>query len=112
MANSYMQMIFIDSDDQALHTNVGAAQETDAQTWATFRSYRRLGVSFKEAAFLLDYYNRKGDLADTIALSKESFRAITGERVRTEAEYRKIDDEYWDKARSEYAATSAPTKGE
>lgn len=98
---SYMQVIYIDSDDQARHTNLRAAMDTNAATWAAFNSYRTAAVDIKRAVFLLDYYNAKGYLADTIALDAAGFRAITNEPVRTDAEYRKIDDDYWEAAMKE-----------
>jgi len=97
---SYMEMIFIDSDDQALKTGVGAAMDTAAATWAAFRSYRRFAVDKDSATFLLDYYNKRGDLADTICLDDDGFVAITGERPKDEAQYRAVDDQYWRDART------------
>jgi hypothetical protein len=101
---SHMQMIYIDSDGDARQTNVGAAAKTNAQTWATFNSHRRLAVPYDRARFLLDYYNAKGDLSDTIPLDATGFEAITNETAKTDAEYRKIDADYWVAARKEYEA--------
>lgn len=105
---SYMEMIFLDGND-ACHTNVRAAMMTNAKTLAAFRSYRHLEVGKDEAEFLLDYYNRDGDLADTILLDAKGFEAISGEKRKSAAAYRKIDREYWAKARAEYA-TATPTE--
>ncbi len=93
---SYMEMIFLDSDDAARKTGVGCECETAAETWAKFRAARSLAVPISEAAFLLDYHNRKGDLADTIALSRDGFELITGERALSEDEYREFDRKFWD----------------
>lgn len=100
MGQSYMQMIYIDSEDQARHTNVAAAMETNALTWAAFQSYRHLEVSKERAQFLLDYYNAKEELAGTILLDADGFARISGEPVKTDAEYRAIDAQYWDDARA------------
>lgn len=115
MPNSYMQMIFIDDEDNARQTNVGAAMDTDAQTWAAFKSYRHMDVGSERAAFLLDYYNRKGDLADTICLDVAGFESITNEKAKTNAEYVQIDEDYWAQARRDHdarkrarASTSGP----
>lgn len=102
--SSRMEMIFIDSEDLARKTNVGAMMDTPAQTWAAFNAARRFAVEYKDAAFLLDYYNKRGDLADTIPVSREGFEAITGERPLTEADYVRIDEEYWAQARADYEA--------
>lgn len=104
MTNSYMQMIYIDSDDQARHTNVAAAMETNALTWAAFRSYRHLEVSKERAQFVLDYYNAKEELAATILLDADGFARISGESVKTDAEYRQIDSDYWAAAIAERKA--------
>lgn len=92
---SVMEMIYIDSDGHARKTGVGAAMESNEDTWRAFRSAKRLEVPVEDAAFLLDYYNRNGDLADTISLSSTGFAQITGERVLTEDQYREIDSSYW-----------------
>lgn len=98
MPRSYMQMIFIDSDDLARHTNVGAAMDSNKATWAAFNSYRHLEVERDQATFLLDYYNAKGDLSDTIRLDATGFSAVTGEKPKTEAAYHRIDANYWCRA--------------
>lgn len=103
MAMSYMQMIYIDTDDQARQTGVGAAMHSNAATWAAFQSYRKFEVSKDRARFLLDYHNGKGDLGDTILLDEGGFVAISGEKVKTDAEYRKIDEDYWAEVRKRAA---------
>lgn len=108
MTMSYMEMIYIDDDDNARQTNVRAAFPTNAETWAQFRACRAFEVSKDRARFLLDYHNSKGNLADTILLDAPSFEAITNERAKSDAEYREIDKEFWDEARKEYDAKRAP----
>lgn len=90
-----MEMIFIDSDDLARKTNMGAAMDTNAKTKAAFESYRQLGVDKQKATFLLDLHDEHGDLIDTICLNNYGFEQITGEKPKTEAEYRRIDQEFW-----------------
>lgn len=103
---SYMEMIYIDGND-ARHTNVRAAFKTNADTWAAFKSCRRIEVPQERAEFLLDYHNAKGDLADTIFLDAAGFAAISNEPVLSAEEYRKIDRDYWAKARAEYSKAAA-----
>lgn len=100
MAKSYMQMIFIDDEDNARQTGRSAEANTNAETRAAFNAYRHHDVPIDQARFLLDYYNAKGDLADTIRLDEAGFRAITGQEPLTNAEYIKIDEEYWTAART------------
>lgn len=102
-----MEMIFIASDGNALKTGVGAAGATNAETWAMFRNARRAAVPQLRAQFLLDYYSAKGDLVDTIFLDASGYRLITGERVKTEAQYRKIDAAYWAKVTKNYRKQKA-----
>lgn len=104
---SYMEMIAIDSDDQARHTNVGAAMDSNKATWAAFQSYRHLDVGADCAQFLLDYHNAKGNLADTIRLDATGFKTITGEEPKAEADYRKIDEDYWAQTIAESKARRA-----
>lgn len=104
---SYMTMIYIDDDGDARQTGVGAAMGTNAETWAAFNRHRAAEVPMDKARFLLDYYNAKGDLAGTILLDSAAFGAITGEKIKTDAEYRQIDEEYWRDAREAYDAKCA-----
>jgi hypothetical protein len=97
-AKSYMQMIYIDSDRNARHTGVGAAMETDAATWAAFNALRPRSCDINDAAFLLDYHDANGDLVDTLAIRREDFAAITGEKALSDAYYRQKDNEYWARA--------------
>lgn len=92
---SFMELIFIDSEDLAQKTGLTRSLDSDAETWAEFQSYRRFGVEIEEAKFLLDYYNRKGDLADSIAIDANGFTEITGQAPKTDATYRKIDRDFW-----------------
>lgn len=98
-----MQMIYIDSEDAARQTNMELALNTDAETWAQFKRYRSLDVDIKKATFLLDYYNRKGNLCHTICLDVAGFEKVTGQSAKTEAEYKQIDDDYWKEAKADYA---------
>lgn len=102
MATSFMEMIYIDDSGDARKTDMERACETAADTWAEFNSYRRFSVDIKQAKFLLDYHNRKGDLADTIALDVGGFAAITGRRPLSDAAYRKIDRDFWNVVRSDH----------
>lgn len=100
---AYMQMIYIDTAGNARHTGVGAAMKTDAETRSAFEAVRPRSVAFDKAAFLLDLHDGNGDLVDTLAISKEDFPGITGEAVKSDADYRRIDEQYWAKVRREYA---------
>lgn len=96
--NSRMEMIFIDSDGQARKTGVGAVMDTPEETWRDFRSRKHLDVGFENADFILDYYNRDGDLSDSIGIKRQDFERITGEKALSESEYREIDRAYWEKS--------------
>lgn len=104
-AQSFMELIYIDSDDQACQTGLRRSASTNAQTSAEFRRWKFLAVDIKQARFLLDYHNAKGDLSDTIAIDEEGFRAITGQAPKTDAEYRKIDTDFWNDVRSDVEAS-------
>ena len=95
---SRMEMIYV-GNNTCYKTGVGAIFDTNAETYAAFRSAKRLDVGMQDAVFLLDYYNRKGDLAGTIGLLPEGYEQITGEKALTEAQYRDIDRKYWDDVR-------------
>lgn len=100
---SFIELIYIDNDEQACHTNLRTAAASNAATLAAFREYKRYGVDIKVAKFLVDYHNAKGDLSDTIAIDADGFRAITGINPLTDEEYRQIDSDFWNSVRSEAA---------
>jgi hypothetical protein len=103
---SYIEILYIDSDDQARKTDMEHVGANNAETWAEFRSLRRYAVDSKTGHFLLDYHNGKGDLADTICIDVGGFVAITGSQPKTDAAYRAIDRQYWRNAQS--AARNSP----
>lgn len=98
---SRMEMIYVGrpEDDACYKTGVGAIFDTNAETYAAFKSAKPIGVPIKEATFLLNYYNRNGDLSDTIGLTAEGYTYITGEKVLSEHQYQEIDDRYWNSMR-------------
>jgi hypothetical protein len=100
---SFMELIYIDIEDNARQTGLRRSLDTDAATWAEFRSFRRHSVDIKQARYLLDYHNPKGDCSHTIAIDRAGFKAITGQIPKTNAEYCKIDSDFWDEVRSEAA---------
>ena len=96
---SKMEMIYV-GNGKGYKTGVGAIFETNAATYAAFRAAKPLDVGLDDAVFLLDYYNRKGDLAGSIGLSPDGFEEIVGEAAPTEAQCKKFDTQYWDDARA------------
>ena len=104
---SRMEMIYIDTDGQARKTRIGAIMESNKKTWADFRSRKPLAVPHNTARFFLDYYNRHGNLADTIPLSADGFTAITGEQPLCDSDYREIDRKFWEDAKRELRAAKA-----
>ena len=100
MAQSFMEFIYIDDAGDARQTNLRLSLSSNAATLAEFRRLRRHSVDIKQARFLLDYHNASGDMSDTIAVDADGFAAITGQRPKADAEYIKIDADFWDEARS------------
>jgi len=107
LGNSYMEMIFVGDGCQGAKTDTGAAMETNAETWRAFQAARKscaVDVQSDECAFILDYYNCRGDLAASIGITKAGFKEITGKHPKTRAQYERIDREFWNKARSRRVA--------
>lgn len=95
---SSMEMIYIDYANNAfLKTGIGAMMEDNAATWASFNAVRKYAVPTDKAEYMIDYHNRKGDLADTIPISKSAFESITGEKAKSAKQWRKVDAELWKK---------------
>lgn len=92
---SRMEMTFLCSNGDGLKTDVGAIFDNNAETYAAFLFAARLGVAIDDAEFLLDYYNREGDLSDTIGLTRAGFERITGNQAKSEEAYRAIDRDFW-----------------
>jgi hypothetical protein len=104
--SSFMEILYIDSEDLARKTSMENAAGSNAETLARFRSFRIYAVDIKTARFLLDYHNAKGDLSDTIPLDERGFAAITGQRPKSDAEYQKIDTQYWNDVRASTKAAA------
>jgi hypothetical protein len=100
MAQSFMEMIYIDKEDNARQTGLRRSAETNAATLAEFRRWRLFGVDIKQARFLLDYHNAKGDLSDTIALDEAGFRSVTGLEPGDDEHYQAVDIRFWEDVRS------------
>lgn len=98
---SRMEMIFIDTDGQARKTGIGAIMDTPLETWLAFLSAKSLEVSAERAQFIIDYYNRAGELSDSIRIDAAGFRQITGEDPKSDAEYRQIDRDFWRDVRAQ-----------
>lgn len=95
---SYVEVIYIDREDNACRkTGLCYEWETPLATWAAFRAAKPHQIDGDDCTFLLDYYNRKGDLADTICINDAAFREITGERVKSNQHYRDFDRDFWRK---------------
>ena len=100
----YMEMIFIDAEGNARKTGVGAEFESDRATTEAFESVRASASDIKTAPFLLDLHEDNGDLIDTIPISAETFAAVTGEPVLSDAEYIAVDEQYWADVSAELSA--------
>lgn len=100
----YMEFTFLTESGDGYKTGVGAAMETAAATKAAFESYRSNAVDIKTAPFILDLHNENHDLLDSIAVSAETFKKISGQEVLSESEYKSYDDEFWREAGKNYAA--------
>lgn len=99
--SAVLEIIYIDSDEQARHTNMGLAFDTEAAARAEFEKCRAFEVDKSAATFLLDYHDGNEDLVDTIPLDDIGFVAITGTKKLSDVQYRKIDREYWGAARKQ-----------
>lgn len=105
MTDSRMETFYCGDGTVLYKTCIGCIADTPAETWRLFNNARQAAVPRERATFLLDYYNRHGDLAGTIFLDAFGYAAITNEPVLTEAQYAKIDRDYWRKAQKEYRAS-------
>lgn len=97
MIRSEMEMIYVCKGPNAYKTGIGAIFDTNAATFDAFKSAKKIGVPLQDAEFLLDYYNRRGELSDTVGLSRSGFEYITGEKAKSESEYAEVDREHWAK---------------
>lgn len=93
--SAYMEMIYIDSEHHARKTGIGAEFDTDRLTRLAFESIRRLAVPIETAMFIVDYYEAEGGLTDTIGVTAEGFREITGRDPLDEEDYVRGDAAYW-----------------
>ncbi len=94
---SYVEIIYVDSESQGRKTGLFFEWETPEATWAAFRAARIHDVGVKACQFLVDYYNRKGDLSHTIGITAAAFETITGKKPESEEYYRNFDRDFWKK---------------
>ena len=98
----YMTSLYLGTGNDGYHTGIGAEFETDAETTEAFESAKALDTDIKTAPFIIDLREANGDIVDSIAVSEEGYKSITGEPVLSEAEYIEIDREYWAVAEQNY----------
>lgn len=96
----HMEMIYLDSGNNARKTGMIHALGTDDETVARFEAHKALEVERNHAKFLLDLYDASGDIIDTIYLDASGFQAVTGEKPKNDAAYRRTDDAYWTRAQA------------
>jgi len=92
---SHLEIICFDGNE-AVKTGMGAAGATDAESWAMWKNAQPLARPISTAPFALDYYNRRGDLFDTIGLDRAGVELLTGKKPRGLAHYRKADAKFWE----------------
>lgn len=88
-----MEMVYIDDTGNARLTGVGAMMGTDSETTAAFESVRSSEVDIKAARFILDLHESNGDIVDSIAITASTFSGVSGEAVKSDAEYVAYDNE-------------------
>jgi len=88
----YMQMIFIDSNNDARLTGIGAEYDSYESMLMAFEALRLKDVGVDNGDFILDLHDDNDDLLESIAISAESYTDITGMPVLSEAEYIAIDE--------------------
>ncbi len=103
---SHMEMIYLDGND-ACKTGVGAEFETQQRTWDAFKSAKLIAVPPERATFAIDYFNRNGDLTNTIHIDDVGFLRITGRAPESAAFYRAHDAAHWACVRASLSAQRA-----
>jgi hypothetical protein len=105
--NFYLQLLYIDADNQARITGMSAPFETNEEMAAALAKAKCLAEQSKTARFLVDFHRGDGDLLDTVAVDRAGFQAITGTAPRTEEEYQLIDARHWQRQREKRDAKAA-----
>lgn len=90
-----MEGSYLGKMDVEYKTGVGAEWKNDADATEAFESIRQYEMDIHKAEFLIDLYEDDGVMIDTIAVNAENYTKITGEPVRTKAEYIKTNHKYW-----------------
>jgi len=98
MQGRYMNMIYIDDDENARLTGVGAMMESDEDTTNAFKLVKASEVDIKDARFILDLHEDNGDIVDSIAIIALTFSKVSGEIVKPDAEYVDYDNKQNQKA--------------
>lgn len=92
----YLEVTFIDSDNQARKTPHGAMGKDDEETKALFEANRPFEADSETCDFLLDLKESdQSIIVDTICLNSDRVAFLIGEPVKSETEYRQFDSGYW-----------------
>lgn len=91
----YLEFEYIDKDNAGRKTGVGCEGETDRETMKLFNNARKFSSPIETCDFLLDLKKDDGDIIDTIGISKEVFRKISGTEPLSDEEYVELDTNFW-----------------
>ncbi len=74
----YIEIDYVDEEGYCRSTGFCVEMDTNEKTVAAFESLRAFGAPFSGVKYLADLYDAFGNLIDTIPISENTFRCITG----------------------------------
>ena len=94
----HMNAIFVNEQGEGYQTGVSADFGSEKATKEAFYSLKPEATNSREAPFIIDLWDCNGDLVESVGISAELYKRVTGEPVLSEEEYRKINSDYWAEA--------------
>ena len=79
--------------------------DTYAATLSLWNAAQRFAMDARmlkgQPCMMLDFYNSRGDIKNTIFLSLQGYQDLTGKKALTRAEYKALDKRYWARVNAE-----------
>lgn len=102
--SGYVEIIYIDSNEDARKTGMGAVGATWEETRRCFNVACSQQCDIESAEFLCDLHDTDGDIIETVGLTRSAVEWITGETAKSDDEYVAYDKNFWSTVQRERAA--------
>jgi hypothetical protein len=101
MKRSYFEILDIRTGND-YKTGLSATFDSEIKALQSFNFLKSFEVEKNQAKFMIDFYDKNGDLNDTILIDLKGFRSITDRDIKSTQHYKHCDKKYWIKQKAIY----------